>query len=71
MDDKNLRRSVPFGTVEQRQPNRKFLLQVKDFTTAEQGPPIRVIWGTQRVAGVYFTPIWNFKSVPIKTKVGK
>lgn len=70
-DNKTLAFGSPFGGQEQRQPSRKFLLQVKDFTTSEQGPPIRVLFGTERVAGVYFTPIWNFKAVPIKTKVGK
>lgn len=67
----NITRETPFGAIEQRVPARKFSLYAKDFTASEQAVPIRVSYGTVKSGGTYFTPIWGFRSVPIKQKVGK
>lgn len=67
----NITRETPFGAVERRVPSRKFELHSKDFTSSEQAVPIRVAFGTVKSGGTYFTPIWGFRSVPIKQKVGK
>lgn len=71
MPDHALAREVPFGAIEKRVPGRRFEIMAKDFTSNEQAVPIRVLWGTVKAAGVYFTPIWGFRSVAIQTKVGK
>lgn len=64
-------REQTFGGVERRQPGRTFNIQVKDFTSNEQAVPIRLIYGTAKVAGIYITPIFGFRSIAITTEVGK
>jgi len=64
-------REQTYGAAEKRQPGRTFSIQVKDFTSNEQAVPIRVVYGTSKVAGVYITPIFGFRSTAITTEVGK
>ena len=67
----NITRETPFGAIEQRVPSRKFSFYAKDYTASEQAVPIRIAFGTVKSGGTYFTPIWGFRSVAIKQKVGK
>lgn len=71
MPNNNITREQPFGAIEKRVPSREFKLHAKDLTSSEQAVPIRVAFGTFKCGGTYFTPIWGFRSVPIKQKVGK
>lgn len=64
-------REQTYGGTERRQPGRTFNILVKDFTSNEQGVPIRLIYGTAKVAGIYITPIFGFRSTAISTEVGK
>jgi hypothetical protein len=66
-----LSREQTFGGREKRQPNRRFELQAKDFTSTEQAVPIRVFWGTAKVAGESITPVFGLRSEPITTEAGK
>lgn len=64
-------REETFGAREKRQPQRKFEIKAKDFTSTEQGVPIPVIFGTKTRAGIYITPIFGFRAVPQTQEVGK
>lgn len=59
------------GAQAERYYSRKFPIQTKDFTSAEKGVPIRILYGTTKVSGVYFTPIFGFVATPTTQKIGK
>ena len=59
------------GGKSQKYPSRKFIIQAKDFTSAEQATPVRVIFGTTRIAGAYITPIFGFRNKAITQKIAK
>ena len=61
----------PIGGKPQKYPSRKFIIQAKDFTSAEQAVPVRIVFGTARIAGVYITPIFGFRSTATTQKMGK
>lgn len=54
-------------------PPKQRTLEIKssDFTQAEQGVPIPVIFGSVQLAGIHIVPVFGFRSKPIKTKAGK
>lgn len=54
-----------------RRDGRPFVLKVSEFSSTEQGVPIRVFYGTVRVAAVIVTPIFEFKAKKIKAPSGK
>ena len=59
------------GQIRTSKPNLKFEIQSKDFTSSQQAVPIRLVYGTAQVAGVYITPIFGFRSTAVTTKAGK
>lgn len=61
----------PVSGPQRYQPNRKYEIQAKDFTSAEQAAPLRVIFGRAFVAGAQVTPIFGFRSVAITQHMGK
>ncbi len=61
----------PIGGKQQKYPSRKFVIQAKDFTSAEQAVPVRVIYGIAKVAGSYITPIFGFRSEAITQEISK
>lgn len=52
-------------------PGQHFTIEQKDFGSIEQVEPLRVIYGRAEVAGVFITPLFGFRAVEVKRKVGK
>lgn len=62
----------PVAGAQPLRPNRRFEILAKDFTSAEQAAPLRVVYGRPKpFAGSQITPIFGFRNEPIQTKVGK
>lgn len=61
----------PIGGKAQKYPGRKFVIQAKDFTSAEQATPVRVVYGIARIAGAYITPIFGFRSEAVTQSMSK
>lgn len=61
----------PAGSLPNKRPYRRFEFLAKDITSVEQAVPVRVFYGTVKVAGIAFTPIFNFKAKKIRAAGGK
>lgn len=62
----------PVAGVPPMRPSRKFEILAKDFTSVNQGSPLRVFYGRPKpAAGMQITPIFGFRSEAIQTKSGK
>jgi hypothetical protein len=59
------------AAIEKRQPFRKLQFQTKDFSSAEQAVPIRVVYGTAETSGTYITPVFGLRSEPVKSESSK
>lgn len=66
-----LAKDETFGGREVRNPGRNFELKVEQFTSTEQGVPIRLVAGTANCAGSYITPVFGFRQVEVKQEGGK
>jgi hypothetical protein len=72
MSDQNIARGIlPPGGETPRRPDQQFPLLQKWFTSDQQAVPIRVVYGHDFVAGTQMTPIFGFRAVAVKTKLGK
>lgn len=60
----------PVGGRQALRPSRKYEILAKDFTSVEQGVPLRLPYGRVRCAGVQITPIFNFRNEAITTEAG-
>jgi hypothetical protein len=50
---------------------RNFEIKAKDFSQSEQGVPLPVLFGTQRISGIYITPIFDFRITDDEEQQGK
>lgn len=53
-----------------RKVNAQLALLQKDFTTAQQVVPVRVVFGRSKVAGVQITPVFGMRSEEAKIEGG-
>jgi hypothetical protein len=65
-----LRGSEPIGGRQAVRPSRKVEILAKDFTSVEQVVPVRLFWGTVKIAGVQVTPIFGFRNETVTQNVG-
>lgn len=72
MSDQQIARGeVPPGGETPRRPEQKFEVLQKWFTSDQQAVPVRVVYGRSLCAGTQITPVFSFRSVAVKTKIGK
>ena len=72
MSNSNLIRGADaIGGKSAAKPGRKLELQSKLFANTDQGVPIRVIHGRDRVAGVHIFPVFGLWSKTNKSEGGK
>lgn len=64
-------REATIGGQARPKPGRRLVLESKLFTDVDQAVPVRVIWGTDRVAGVHIFPVFDFGSEEISEEAGK
>lgn len=64
-------KSAIFGGREVKRPGRNFEIKVDQLTTTEQGVAIRLVAGTANCAGVYITPIFDFRQEEIESDAKK
>jgi hypothetical protein len=61
----------PVGGPQPVRTHRPFQILAKDFTSVEQGVPLRLLFGRARVAGTQIFPIFGFRNEATTTKQGK